>query len=129
MCWMKKTVLVFGNPLVEMDSLALKVAGRLKGRVKGFEFREVDSVEREEKGKDLYIMDVVEGAEKVQLVDDLEKLKVRQPVSVHDLGLAMQLRLLKKMGRLGKVKVIAIPAGMDAKEAAAGAEKVLERLV
>jgi len=122
-----KKILVFGNPLVKEDSLALKVAERLKGRVKGIEFKAVQSLDDVEEREDLCIMDVAKGLEKLQLIDDLSKLETVQPVSGHDFDLALELKLLKKIGRIGKVRIIAIPASYTLEKAVEEAEGVLER--
>ena len=82
-------IFVFGNPLVEKDSLALRVAERLKGKIKGIEFEAVESLDEVEERNDLYIMDVAFGIEKVQVIEDLDKLETKQPVSGHDFDLAM----------------------------------------
>ncbi len=118
-------VFVFGNSLVEKDSLALKVAERLKGKVKDIEFEAVESLDDVEKKGDLYIMDVAFGIEKVQLIENLEKLQTKQPVSGHDFDLAMELKLFKKIGRIGKVKIVAIPAEYDLDRAVAETKNVL----
>lgn len=115
---MKKTIFVFGNPLIEKDSLALKVAERLKGKVEGIEFEAVQSLEEVERSKTLWILDVAEGLEKVMLIEDLDKLQATQPVSGHDFDLAMELKVLKKVGKLGKVGIIAIPRGYGLEKAA-----------
>ncbi len=121
-------IFVFGNPLVEKDSLALKVAERLKGRVKGIEFEAVGSLDEVEKKEDLYIMDVAFGIEKVQLIEDLEKLETKHPVSGHDFDLAIELKLLKKIGRIGKVRIIAIPAEYNVEKAVEEVKQVAEVL-
>ncbi len=113
-----KKIFVFGNTLVEEDSLAQRVAERLKGKVKGFEFEAVQSLDEVKEKNNLYIMDVAVGIERVQLVEDLEKLQAKQPVSSHDLDLVMELKMLRKVGKLQGVKIIAIPAGYDLGEAA-----------
>jgi len=111
------TVFVFGNPLIEEDSLALKVAESLKGKIAGIEFKAVDSLDEVENKQDLYIMDVAFGLEKVQAIENLESLETKNPVSGHDFDLAIELKLLKKLGRIGKVSIIAIPAKMEIKKA------------
>jgi len=120
-----KKIFVFGNALIETDSLALKVAEKLKERVKGVEFEAVESLDDVENKDDLYIMDVAFGIEKVQVIEDLENLQTKQPVSGHDFDLAIELKILKKIGRIGKVKIIAIPAEYDLNKAVTETEDVL----
>ncbi len=123
---MIKKIFVFGNAIVEKDSLALKVAEKLKEKVKDLEFEAVESLDDIENKKDLYIMDVAFGIEKVQLINDLEKLETKQPVSGHDFDLAMELKLLKKIGRIGKVKIVAIPAEYDLDKAVEEVKELVE---
>ena len=120
-------IFVFGNPLVKEDSLALKVAERLKGKVNGIEFEAVQSLDEIKKTEGLYIMDVALGLEKVELVEDLDCLEARQPVSGHDFDLALELKMLKKVGRIGSVKIIAIPVGYELEKAVLEVKAVLEK--
>jgi len=122
---MEKEIMVFGNPLVEKDSLALKVMEKLKGKIKGIEFRAVEGPDELPEGKDLYIMDVAEGIEKVEVLNDLDLLEAKQPISGHDFDLAMELRMRKKVGRIGKVTVVAIPAGYGPGKAVEEVEGIL----
>ena len=120
-----KKVFVFGNPLVEKDSLALKVAEKLKERVKSIEFEAVGSLDDVKKREKLYIMDVAFGIEKVQIIEDLEKLHTKQPVSGHDFDLALELKVLKKIGKIGRVKIIAIPLSHEFEKAVEEVRKLL----
>jgi len=122
-----KKIFVFGNPLVEEDSLALKVAENLKGKIKGLRFKAVESLE-EIGEKSFCIMDVAKGIKEVQLIEDLELLGTKQPVSLHDFDLAMELKVLRKLGKLGKVRIIAIPAEFGLQKAEKEAEKILGKI-
>lgn len=123
-----RKIFVAGNPLVEQDSLALEVARELEGKLKGIGFEEIEDVEGLEKEKDLYIMDVAFGIKKVEIVTDLEKLETVNAVSGHDIDLAMELKLLQKIGRLGKVHIIAVPANYTVERAVREAEQLLKRI-
>ncbi len=121
---LEKKIFVFGNSLLEQDSLALRVAKRLKGKLKGIEFRAVQSLPELGEGKELCIMDVAVGIEKVQLIEDLDRLATVQPVSGHDFDLALELKILAKIGKLGKVKIIAVPAERDLEKAVAEVKRL-----
>ena len=112
-----KKIFVFGNPLVEKDSLALKVAERLNGKLEGVEFEAVQSLDEAGKNEPLWILDVAEGIEKTRLIEDLDKVRASQPVSGHDFDLAMELKVLKKVGKIGEVKIIAVPSGYSLEKA------------
>ncbi|MFH1256335.1 MAG: hypothetical protein V1494_03500 [Candidatus Diapherotrites archaeon] len=108
----KNKILVFGNPLVEGDSLALKVARELKGGE--IEFVELDALdELEEFGKSPAVLDVAKGIRKVKLIDNLDALELSPRCSMHDFDLAIHLKLLKKLGKIDSAKIICIPMGYD----------------
>lgn len=107
-----RKILVFGNALFKADSLALKVADSLRG-MPGFEFVECDAAEDLERfGPDLLILDAAVGIKKVVLLDNLDQLENSPSYSMHDLDLALSLKLLMKLGKLRSVRIIALPMGM-----------------
>ena len=120
-----KKIFVFGNPLVKEDSLALRVAERLKGKVEGFEFVAVQGLEEVDE-RDFLVLDVATGIGKVEVIGKLDDLEAGHPISGHDFDLAMELKVLKKVGRLGRVKVIAIPVEYDLGKASVEVRAVLE---
>jgi len=114
-------ILVFGNPLVEKDNLALKIMSKLQERFPEIEFKEFDPTENieeeiDENGK-LIILDVVEDIDRVVMVKDIDKLQVGKVYSMHDFDLGYNLKLLKKIGKLKEVEIIGIPMGIEAEEA------------
>ncbi len=115
--------LVFGNPLVKEDSIALQVAQKLRGK---FEFRIIDAAEdMEQEGKNLVILDAAEGIEKVTLLDGIGMLETGKIYSMHDFDIALMLKLLKKIGKMESVKIIAIPKNYGLEKAADEAETLL----
>lgn len=125
---MEKKILVFGNPLIKEDSLALKVMEQLKIKVQDVEFEAVESLDEAEEMKDLYIMDVASGLEKVEVLQDLDLLNVKHPISGHDFDLAMELKMRKKVGRIGKVVIVAIPSGYKIGKAVEEVEKLIPKI-
>ncbi|MBI5223549.1 hypothetical protein HY990_03945 [Candidatus Micrarchaeota archaeon] len=111
-------ILVFGNPLVQKDSLALHLTSQLREKFPAIEFIEFDSAENlEDQGRDLVILDVADGIKKVELIEDLSFLEKSPSYSMHDFDLALTLKLLKKMKKLDSIKIIAIPTSYDLKKA------------
>jgi len=104
-------VYVFGNSDLSQDSAALKAAKEIVE--KNVEFITVDP------NQDLpfadenqvVLMDAVDGIDQAELIQgkDLNKLFLSPRVSVHDFDLGFQLKYLKKIGRLGEVKIIGLP--------------------
>ncbi len=114
----KMKILVFGNPLVKKDSLALKVAEKLKKEFSGIEFKEFDTAESLEKeGRNIIILDVVEGIKNVEIISDLEKIKKSKVFSLHDFDLSYELELLKKLKLIENFRIIGIPSNMKEKKA------------
>ncbi|MBS3057380.1 MAG: hypothetical protein J4415_02015 [Candidatus Diapherotrites archaeon] len=124
-----QTVFVFGNPLVEEDSIALLTAEKLRG-MKGFEFHEIESLgELEEIPNELIILDCAEGAEKIEVLSDLKKIAHEKKFSLHDFDLGTELLLLEKIGKLKgkKICIIALPQKMPLEEAVRGVSSLLSK--
>ena len=109
-------VFVFGNEYLEQDSLALKVARKLK--IPDVEFRETSNLSDILccYGKDIWLMDVVEGLKEPCVLSDIDKIKAGRIVSLHDFDLAYFLKLLKKTGDVKRVRIIGIPQQGSEKE-------------
>lgn len=111
-------ILVFGNPLVGKDSLVLRILPELRKKFPEIEFEEVEPTEGLEKhGKNLVILDAVEGIKKVMIIDSIEQLQTNRVCSMHDFDLAYNLKILKKLGLVDSVKVIGVQSGMGEREA------------
>ncbi len=107
-------VLVFGNILVEEDSLPLRLIHKLREEFSNFEFVEFDPAENlESEGPDLIIIDAVEGIEKVMVFTDVDSFQKTKRFSLHDFDLGMTLKLMQKLGKLNSVKIFGIPMNYD----------------
>ena len=112
-------ILVFGNPLIEEDSLPLRILPKLRAAFPEIEFKEFDpSEELHEEGRNLIILDAVQGIEKVIIISDTKQLNTDTPrYSLHDFDLGITLKLLKKMNLIDSVKIIGVPMQMNENEA------------
>ncbi|MDO8625088.1 MAG: hypothetical protein Q7R47_03320 [Candidatus Diapherotrites archaeon] len=116
----KLRVLVFGNPLVEQDSIALAILPQLRERFPDIDFVEFDAAEDLEKeGRELVILDAVAGIKKVTLISDLDSLQLVQTkrMSLHDFDLGQSLGLMKAAGMLDSVRIIGVPMRYPTKKA------------
>ena len=118
---------MFGNPLIEEDSLALRLAEKLE-KEKAFRdinFIYLDGTEEicEEK---MIMIDVAKGIEEIQIITDLEKLYADKIYTMHDADIALFLKLMQKVGKIHEIKIIAVPFDMDEEIAYRGVKKVLE---
>jgi Ni,Fe-hydrogenase maturation factor len=124
----KLKVLVFGNPLVERDSLPLRLIGELRKRFPGLEFKEFDPSENlENEGRELNIIDAVEGIERVTLITDIGLIKSQKICSMHDFDLGYSLKLLKKLGYVDGVRIFGVPMGMREKTALEQLSELISR--
>ncbi|MFH1182484.1 MAG: hypothetical protein V1702_05990 [Candidatus Woesearchaeota archaeon] len=121
-----KTVLFFGNPLVEKDSLLHRIMPALRSELPDVEFVEAEGSELPA-AKELNILDVADGIREVVLIDDVEKLRTERIFSMHDFDLAQNLKMMKRFKMVDKVNIIAVPSGMGEKTAVEGIKKVLWR--
>lgn len=106
-------VYVFGNRDLSEDNAAFKVLDKLKGNVSNIEFVEIAPNENLPfaDGEDVVILDAVAGLTEVRVLElkNLDKLIMSPRNSVHDFDLGFQLKYLKKLGKLGNIKIIGLP--------------------
>lgn len=113
-----KKILVFGNPLVRKDSLPPSLIGDLSKEFPKIEFKEFDAVEDLQKeGRHLYILDAVEGIDKVEIIKNIDILVTSKIYSVHDFDLAYTLKLLKNTNMIDKVTIIGVPTNISKTDA------------
>jgi hypothetical protein len=108
-------VYVFGNEDLSFDNQAFKVVKELENKVPKVQFIEIKLNEDLpfDNREDIYILDTVEGIDKITEISDqeLDKLIINKSVSAHDYDLGFQLKYLKKLGKIGNITIIGIPKG------------------
>ncbi len=108
-----KNILIFGNPLVEQDSLAIKLIPKLKSIFPNINFIHLDPTENiENYGPDLTIIDVFVGIKKPIILNDLDKIKLPNVNSMHDFDLGYNLKLLKSVGKINNATIYGLPHNM-----------------
>ncbi|MBU1198470.1 MAG: hypothetical protein KKF46_08175 [Nanoarchaeota archaeon] len=112
-----KKILVFGNPYLKEDNLAVKIGRKLN--VKGFEVEFCSNPDDllNHDLKESIILDVAKGIEKVDLFDDIDSLEFSVIFSLHDFDLSFFLKLLKETGQVDKVNIIGIPQNYNEENA------------
>ena len=123
-------IYVFGNEDYAPDSIAFVVMKQLQKSSLEIEFEEIKP------NQDLpfvnqnkvTLMDNVAGIEEVRLIEDkeLEKLVMSPRNSVHDFDLGFQIKYLKKLGKLGEVRIIGLP--MEVKIDMEEVKKIIKKL-
>src|SRR3989338_10227117 len=127
-------ILIFGNLLVEKDNLALKLIPKLKKEFQEIEFLEADPIELKNFGREIKIIDTAEGINKIyeltlENLEDFNKLETNKIFSMHDFDLGYNLKLLKKINLIDKVKIICIPIDIPEKEAFNQLQLILRKWV
>jgi Ni,Fe-hydrogenase maturation factor len=127
---MEKKILVFGNLLVKKDSLPLRLMKRLQEELPSIDFKEFDAVEDlYQEGKDLNILDTVQGIKKVELITDIDIFITDKIYSLHDFDLGYTLKLMKKIDMIDKVKIFGIPMNMNEEEAFEQTKKLITSIL
>jgi len=117
------TIYLFGNPLLSFDNLPIRLLPDLKKEFPQIDFRVTDPNENIKPiKKELIIIDTVQGINKVMVFNNLDKIQLDKIYSPHDLDLGFNLKLLQKIGELGKVTIFGVPQNI--KE-----EKALKQLI
>lgn len=105
-------IYVFGNEDLEEDNVAFKVADKISREFPGIEFIKIKpNQDINFDGEQVLLMDVVEGIGETTILDekDLDKITLSPRMSAHDFDLGFQLKYLKKLGKLEKIKTIGLP--------------------
>lgn len=112
-------VSVFGNPDIVEDNLAVKLVPGLRKKFPKIEFLVEDPSEGLKPPKDgvWVILDVAKGIDEVKVFSDLSKLETDRKTSLHDYDVATEIKLLRKIGKVEIVRIIAIPIGMKNEKA------------
>ena len=103
-------IFVFGNPNLDFDSLPLRILPELKKQFPKIDFEIKDPNEEWEAPENLIIIDTVLGIDKPMVFDSLENFSAPPRVSLHDFDAYTNLKYLQKLGKIKKIKIIALPA-------------------
>lgn len=125
---MRKTVYILGNPLVDSDSLPIKMMPSLKKKFPRLYFSHFDPTENWPDEKNLILIDSIYGIAKVRLFGDIDDFKLSPRVSAHDFDVKLSLGMMKKLGKIKKLRIIGIPEGLSVNEAISQTVKIITGL-
>ncbi|MBI2675275.1 MAG: hypothetical protein HYX24_02360 [Candidatus Aenigmarchaeota archaeon] len=126
---MRHVIYVFGNPLLKEDSLPLKLLPRLRKEFPDIDFVELDPSDNiHELGKELIILDTVQGIRKVEIIENTDSIETGKAYSLHDFDLGQNLKLMKKLELIERIRIIGIPMGMNKNEAIEQVRIILQNL-
>jgi hypothetical protein len=106
-----KTLFIFGSKDFSFDNGAVKLASHIKKELPRWTIKKLIRPDQlmENIGEDFVILDVAEGIDKPTLITDLENIEYQSKITAHDLDLASFLKILKSVGQLHNINIIAIP--------------------
>lgn len=104
---------VFGNPNLKEDSAAIKLIPWLKKQFPKAEIKIEDPAEGLTPADDWVIVDVCRGINQMTEFTDVDRFAAVRRVSVHDYDLATELKLLKKLGKIKKLRILAVPVDFE----------------
>jgi Ni,Fe-hydrogenase maturation factor len=127
----KQKVYIFGNPLLNMDNLPIRLKSALKKYFPDVSFIHLDPNEnlKPDKNGGLIIIDSARGVNGLAVIENLDLLETESIYSAHDLDLAFTLKLLQKIGLLKKISIIAVSPNLNEKKALQKIKPLLEKIL
>lgn len=124
-----KKILVFGNPYLKEDNLAVKISKKLD--VPGFEVKHCtnpDDLLNHDLNNSI-ILDVAKGIEKVDVFNDIDSLEFSVIFSLHDFDLSYFLKILKETGKVKDINIIGVPQGYDEEKAVGEVKELVKGFI
>lgn len=110
----KIIIYIFGNPLLDFDSLPIKLLPELRKQFKNIDFQVVDPNENlKPLNQELIIIDSAQGVDDVIIINNIDKLQINPIYSAHDFDLTYNLKLLQKLDALKKITIFCLPMNME----------------
>ena len=121
----KKTVYIFGNPDLAIDSLPVRLIPELQEQNPDFTFILKDPNEEWDVPEEMLVIDTAINVKKVTIFKNLKSFMIGPRLSMHDFDALSNLLFLEKIGRLKKIKIIAVPPNLEPKKALKDISKFL----
>ncbi len=121
------TISIFGNPIVEKDSVLVHLLPVLQQEFSQHVFIHQDPTENLTIPKeDWIILDAVQGLSDIHVFTSLDDfLAPTRDAGVHGYDLYTELKLLEKLNKLPNYKIIGVPMGWGEEKVLHGLKKVL----
>jgi hypothetical protein len=121
-------VFVFGNEDLEEDNLPFRILLKLQQKFPNIDFVVKDPNEEWEVPEEIVVLDTAVGIKEVAVFDSLGKFSKVPRVGMHDFDALTNLRYLTKLGKIKKIKIIAVPQGMNEQEALKQVGEILKKI-
>jgi len=104
------TIHYLGNEFVEKDTLAIKIAEKIKDKYKKVKFKKIETFDDMINIKDkYYFMDVCEGISKARLINDIAIFENIRSITSHDLDFGFFMKLNDGLGEINQINIICLP--------------------
>ncbi len=103
------SIYCFGNTIDSGDYIPVQLIPILRKEFPAVSVIHLDPSENFIPEHASVLIDSVEGASTVQMFSDIDAFVITKSVSVHDYDLGLHLQLLKKLHKLPKIRIIAVP--------------------
>ncbi len=113
-------VFVFGNEDLSEDSLPLRILPLLQKKFPEIHFVTLDPNEEWDVPEDVCMLDTAVGITDVTVFDSLDAFSAPPRIGMHDFDALTNLRYLQKLGKIKKIKIIAVPPDMSESDAIHG---------
>jgi len=126
----KRTIYILGNLNLEIDSLPLKLIPKFREAFPDISFEILDPTENVPEDEHLVIIDTIINSDEVRILKDIEKIQNSPTCSLHDFDLGIQLKLIKKLGKIKDVTIIGVPplSMISEEEAFGGIKREIDNL-
>ena len=121
-------IFIFGNEDLQNDSVPLRILSKLEEKFPKIEFVLVDPNEEWDTPENIVVIDTAVGIKDVTVFDSLEKFSAPPRVGIHDFDALTNLRYLQKLGKIKKIKIIAVPPEIADPEAVEKITEILEKM-
>ncbi len=122
-------IFVFGNPIVETDSLPITLLPALREQFSGVTFTTLDPNENWNVPRHMYIIDTVVGIEEPRVFETLEGFMASPRVSCHDFDAYANIMLMKKLGKIDGVTIVGVPPNLEPEQVLPSLTKKLDVLL
>ncbi len=122
-------IFIFGNVLVDEDSIPLKLLPNLKQEFEEIEFVEIDPTEDLPEEEQFIIIDTIINISEVKVLNDIDKIESMPNYSLHDFDLGFNLKLMKKLGKVKEVTIIGVPVNMEVDKSLESVKKIISNLL
>jgi len=125
---MIERIFIFGNIDLQNDSLPLRILPSLQEKFPKIQFEIKDPNEEWGVPEEVVIIDTVIGIKGMRVFDSLDKFLAVPRVSMHDFDALTNLRYMRKLGKIKKIKIIGLSPFLKEADALKKISRILKKM-